>query len=135
MRCKAAFGNFVHTFGAYLHFHPFAFGAHYGDVQRLVAIAFGHRQPVAQTLGVGLVHIRYDGVCLPTFQFLLFDFGVQNYANGEQVVYTFERALLLLHLLIDGVDGFGASLDVEVQPRFFQFLLDGSDESGYVSVS
>ena len=52
------------------------------------------------------------------------DFGVQNDANGEQVVYAFERALLLLHLLIDGVDGFGASLDVEVQPRFFQFLLD-----------
>ena len=60
--------------GTYLHFHPFAFRAHYGDVQRLVTIAFGHRQPVAQTLGVGLVHIRYDGICLPAFQFLLFGF-------------------------------------------------------------
>ena len=31
----------IHAFGAYLHFHPFAFRPHDGDVQRFVAVALG----------------------------------------------------------------------------------------------
>ena len=61
--------------------------------------------------------------------------GVQDYTDGKQVVHTLERTLLLLHLLVDGVDGLGASLDVEVQSRLFQLLLYRSDESGYILVA
>ena len=61
--------------------------------------------------------------------------GVQDYTDGKQVVHTLERTLLLLHLLVDGVDGLGAPLDVEMQSRLFQLLLYRSDKSGYILVA
>ena len=104
-------------------------------MQRFVSVAFRHGQPVAQTLRVGLVHIRYDGICLPTFQFLFFYLRIQNHTDCEQVVHALERTLLLFHLLVDGVNGLGASFDVEVQSRIFQLFLYRSDESGYILVA
>ena len=39
---KSSFGNVVHTFGADLHFHPFAFRPHHRGVERFIAIALRH---------------------------------------------------------------------------------------------
>ena len=57
--------HLVHPFRADLHFHPFLFGAEYGDVEALIAVGFRNGQPVAQSFGIALVHIRDDGEGLP----------------------------------------------------------------------
>ena len=132
---QSALGNVVHALGAYLHLHPLAFGPHDGDVQRLVAVALGHGKPVAQAFRVRLVHVRHYGVHLPALLLLLFGCGVEDDADGKQVVHPLEGALLLLHLLVDGVDGLGASLDVELQSGLLQLPPYGGDEGGYVAVA
>ena len=135
VRCQSAFGDVVHAFGPDLHLHPFALRAHHGGVERFVAVAFGHRQPVAQSFGVGHVHVRHDGVHLPAFLFFAVEGRVEDDADGEEVVHALEGTLLLLHLLVDGVDGLGASLHVELQSGFLQLALDGLDELGDVGIA
>ena len=135
MGCKATFGNVVHAFGADLHFHPFAFRSHHGGMERFIAIAFRHTQPVAEPFRIGHIHIRHDGIHLPAFLLFLFIFRIQNDADSEQVVNSLERTFLFLHLLVDGVDGLGASLHVELQAGIFQLLLNRLDKGSNVSVA
>ena len=71
VRCQAVSGHFVHTFGAYLHLHPFAIRPQNRNVQTLVAVRFGHGYPIAQAFRIGLIHICYDRVGLPALHFLL----------------------------------------------------------------
>ena len=104
-------------------------------MERFVSVALRHTEPVTQTLGIGHIHVRHNGIHLPTFLFFLLIFRIEDDADGKQVVYSFERTFLLLHLLIDGVDGLGASLHVELQSGILQFLLNRLDESGNVSVT
>ena len=132
---QSALGNLVHAPGTYLHLHPFALGAHHRNVQRLIAVAFGNRQPVAQTLGVGLVHIRYDGVHLPALLFLLLRIGINDDANGEEVVNAFERCFLLLYLVPDGVYRLGSSLDFKGESGVRHLLLNRLDERGDVLIA
>ena len=54
---------------------------------------------------------------------------------GKQVVYVFERDVLFLQLVVDGVDGLRASLDVELQPSLLQLAFDRGDELGDVGVA
>ena len=137
VRRESSFGYLVHASRAYLHFHPFPFGAHHGDVERLVTVALRNRKPVAQPLGVGLVHVGDDGVCLPALLLLLHRIGggVDNDADGEQVVYPFERCFLLLNLVPDGVDGFRPPFDVELQSRLRYLPFDRFDERRNVFVA
>ena len=132
---KTTFGNVVHTFGTYLYFYPFTFRPHNGSMQRLVSVTLWHTQPIAKAFRIWHVHVRHDGIYLPTFLLLLFIFRIENDADGKQIVHPFERAFLLLHLLIDGVDGFGTSLHVEFQAGIFQLLLDRLDKGSNVSVT
>ena len=68
-----------------------------------------------------------------SFSFSTLESRITRIANKS---YTpLERTLLLFHLLVDGVNGLGASLDVEVQSRIFQLFLYRSDESGYILVA
>ena len=128
MGSDAALGHLVHTLRSYLHLDPLLLGAEDGDVETLVAVRLRHAEPVAQTLGVGLVHVGDDGVHLPALHLLLLDGGVEDDADGEEVVDALEGALLLLHLLPDGVYGLRAALDVEVQSGSRQPFADGLDE-------
>ena len=140
---QTAFGHFVHAFRANLHFHPFLLGAQHGDMQTLVAVRFRHRQPVAQSLGVALIHVGDDGKGLPAERHLLHAVGSRSLvfgrldddADGEQVVDALELAFLLLHLLPDGVYALGAPLHVELQPGLLQPLLDWRDELADVGVA
>ena len=93
----------IHAFGTYLYLYPTSFGAHYGGVQRLIAVALGHRQPVAQTVRVRRVHVGNHRIYMPAFALFVLRFTVNDDAYGKEVVYLFERSLLLLHLLPDGV--------------------------------
>ena len=65
-----AFRNLVHALGAYLYLNPFLFGTQHGDVQALVAVRLGHTEPVAQSLGVRLVHRGDEGEGLPALHHL-----------------------------------------------------------------
>ena len=107
-------GYLVHTLGAYLHLHPLVLRAKNRDVQTLIAVGFGHAQPVSQALGVGLVHVCHDGVDLPALHLLFLEGRVEDNADGKQVIDALEAALLLLHLLPDGVDALGSSLHVKL---------------------
>ena len=49
---KAALGDFVHLFAAYLHLNPVAAGAHNGEVQGLVTVGLGAAHPVTGAFGV-----------------------------------------------------------------------------------
>ena len=104
-------------------------------MQGFIAVAFGDGQPVTESLGVGQIHVGHDGVSLPAFLFFLVNRGVEDNADGKQIVYTFERTALFLHLLIDGMDGLGASFDVEFQPGLFQLSAYRFDESVDIPVA
>lgn len=59
----------------------------------------------------------------------------RNDTDSEQVIDTFKRSLLLLNLVPDGMDGFGTSLDVELQSGFLYLLLDRIDERSDILVA
>ena len=123
-----ALGNLVHALGTYLHLHPLLLRTQDGDVERLVAIRLRHAEPVAQALGIGLIHIGDDRIGLPALHLLLLFRTVDDDADGEEVVYALEAALLLVHLLPDAVDRLRAALDVTVDTRCLHLLRDRLDE-------
>ena len=135
VRCHTFLGHFVHALSSNLHFNPFVFRAENSSMQRLIAVGLGDRQPVTQTLGVGLVHICHHGISLPALGFLFLGCRVEDDTNGEQVVDTIHPALLLLHLIVDGMDGLGASFDMELQAERAQFFLHRANEGGDVGVT
>lgn len=132
---QSPFGNFVHAAGTDLHFHPFVLWSHHGDMQTFVTVRFRDRYPVLHAFRVRLVHIGDDRVDLPAVRTLLLIRRVEDDADGKQVVYVFERDVLFLQLVVDGVDGLRASLDVELQPSLLQLAFDRGDELGDVGVA
>ena len=129
------FGDIVHSFGSDLYFHPFVLRSQYGGVQTLVSVALRHAEPVAHTLRVRLIHVCNQGECLPALHVFLLSRRIDDDADGEEVIYTLEGALLLLHLLPDGVDTLGSSLHVIFQSGSIEFLLDRLDESGDIGIA
>ena len=104
-------------------------------MQALVAVRFRHGEPVAQTLGVRLVHVGHNRVDLPTLHLLFLQWRVENYAYGEEVVDAFKLATLLLHLLPDRVNALGAAFHVKLQACFFQLCLYRANKLLYISVA
>ena len=135
VRCQAVFGNFVHTFGAYLHLHPFAIRSQNRNVQTLVAVRFGHGYPIAQAFRIGLIHICYDRVGLPALHFLLLSWWIQDDSYGKQVVYALKRTLLLLHFLPDGVYRLRSALYMKAQSCVLKLLADRFYELLYVGIA
>ena len=132
---QSVFGDIVHSFGSDLDFYPFVLRSQHGGVQTLVSVALRHAEPVAHTLWVRLIHVCDQGECLPAQHVFLLSWCVDDDSDGEKVIYTLEGALLLLHLLPDGVDALGASLHVIFQSGSIQFLLDRLDESGDIGIA
>ena len=132
---QSALGYFVHALRADLHLHPFVFRPQHGDVQAFVAVRLRHAQPVAHTLGVGLVHVGDDGEHLPALHFFHLLRRVEYYAYCEEVVHALEAALLLLHLLPDAVYALGPSLHVELEACLLQLLVYRGNEAFYVCVA
>ena len=132
---QSVFGDIVHSFGSDLDFYPFLLRSQYGGVQTLVSVALRHAEPVAHTLWVRLIHICNQGEGLPALHIFLLSRCVDDDSDGKEVIYTFEGALLLLHLLPDGVDALGASLHVIFQSGSIEFLLDRLDEAGDIGIT
>ena len=122
VRRKATFGNLVHAPGSNLQFYPAALRTHYRGVQRLVAIAFGAAQPVAQALCAGLVLAGNDAVHLPAIGFFLLSGAVQNYADGKQIIHFVKRHTLLFYFVPNAVDAFGSAINFKVQLCQFQLF-------------
>lgn len=128
-------GNLVHTLRTYLYLYPLLLWSEHGDVQTLVAVRLWHREPVAQPLGVGLVHVCDDGVCLPALHHLsrvplllpyllaIVSRLLNNDPDGKEIVDALKAALLFLHLLPDGVYRLGAPFDVALDARCLHLLL------------
>ena len=133
--CQSAFGDLIHPAGTDLHFHPFVLRAHDRDVQALVSIRLRNGNPVFHTVGVRLVHVGNDRIYLPAFRTFFFKWSIQHDTDREQIVYTFKLDLLLFQLVVDRVDGFGTSFDIELQARFLQLFLDRCNEFGYINVT
>ena len=110
--CDTQLGDVVHTLGANLNLHPLAIARSHGGVQRLVTIRLRNRYPVAHTVGIWCVEVAHDGVGEPALRLLERLRTVDDDTDGEYVVDTLERYLLLAHLVPDGVDRLGAALDV-----------------------
>ena len=132
---NAALGHLVHTLRANLNLDPLLLRAEHGDVKTLVAVGLRHRQPVAQTLRVGLIHIGHNTVCLPALLLLDVLGTVDDDADGKQVVDALKAAFLLLHLLPDGVYRLGAPLDVKRQASPCQLVADRLYEALDIAVT
>ena len=66
---------------------------------------------------------------------LFFYWCIDDDTNGKEVVNTLELAMLLLHLLPDGVDTLRTAFDVEMQASLCQSLRDRLDELFNISIA
>ena len=135
MRRQASLGDLIHPPRTDLHLYPFILRPHNRDVQALVTVALRDGDPVLHTLRVGLVHIGDDGVDLPAFRAFLLQRRIQYDPDSEKIVDTLELHLLLFQLVINGMYGFGTSLDIELESCRCQLPLDRGDELGDISVA
>ena len=97
-------------------------------MQTLIAVRLRHGEPVAQTLGIGLVHIRHNRIRLPALHLLLILRTVDDDTDGEEVVDALKTALLFLHLLPDRVYRLRAALDMALDACRLHLLLHRTDE-------
>ena len=86
-------------------------------------------QPVAQTVGMGLVNLAYRNVYLETFVYLFFtDMRSADDAHGKDVVYLVEGDVLLAHLVPDGVGAFDAGFYLVVDAHLVEGGANGDRE-------
>ncbi len=108
-------GDLLHAPGADLHLDPHAVGSHDRGVQRLVTVGLGHRNPVAQPVGLRGVDIGNRGVDLPALRFLGGERQRIEYdADGEKIVDLLEGNLLALHLHPYRIDALHAARNLVV---------------------
>ena len=131
----AGLGYLVHASGAYLHFHPFVLRAEHRDVQRLVAVAFRHRQPVFQSRRVGLIHVGDNRIGGPALALLMLAVNIENDAYRKQIIDLLHVIVLLHHLVPDGIDGFGTAFDFEFQALTLERLLHRADKRFDIGVA
>ena len=115
---ESFFGHCVHAATADLDFHPFAFGAHDGRVQGFIAVDLGGGDPVSESVGVGLVLIRDQGIDLPTIGFFEAWWAIKDDSDRKQIIDFFEFYVLFFHFVEDGRNALGPSLDFGLQTGF-----------------
>ena len=128
MSCHSSLCHGIHAFGADLHLYPFLFWSEHGYMQAFISIALGHRQPVSQSLGVWLIHIGNNGVDLPALLFFEFQWRVEYYSDGKEVIDALESAVLFFHFLPYRMYTLGASLHVEMKSCSIEFFLYRCDK-------
>ena len=135
MGCHTPFCNLVHTFCTDLYLHPLLFRTEHGDMQTFVAVRLRHAKPVTQAFGIRLVHIRHYRVRLPTLHLLHLLRTVDDDTDGKEIIHAFERTLLLLHFLPDGVYRLCTAFDMALDASRFYFLLDRFDEAVDIGIA
>ena len=135
MGSKSVLCNIVHAFGSDLYLYPFIFRTQYSGMQTFITVALRHAEPVAHTLWVWLIHVGDEGKGLPALHILFLSWCIEDNTDSKEIVYTLEGALLLLHLLPDGVDTLCAALHVIFQTGSIELLLDWLDEAGDIGIA
>ena len=80
-------------------------------MQTLIPITLGDGDPVLESLGVGTIHIRDDGVDLPADLTLALGWDVHDDADREDIIDILEGELL--QLVADRADALHASLHLK----------------------
>ena len=119
MRRDAQFRDFVHGAGADLDFDALALRADDARMQALVFVGLGCRDVIFETPGDNVIAAVDDAQRLVA----LFD-RVHHDAKGHDVGQLFERHVLALHLLPDGIGLFFAAHDVGGDAGFGQHFLE-----------
>ena len=129
-------GYFVHSLASYLYLYPLAALAHKGGVQGAVSVGAGFVEPVAQTVGVGVVDAGDGVVYLEALVVLVVNvFWGEDYSYGKNVVYVLECDVLFLHFIPDGVGRFYAAYYVEFAPHFLEAVAYGGGKFGVEHVA
>ena len=107
MRRVAVLRDVVHPARPDLHLNKSIVLILDGDVQRLVTVRLRIGNPVPESLGVGLVFLCHIRIYLPAEVLLglVVGIAINDETDCEDVEHSFERNLLFLHLLVDGVSG------------------------------
>ena len=120
---EAAFGVFVHFFGADLEFDDFFVGGDDGGVERLVTVLLGFGDVIFNAF----VHEGVEGVEQTESEVARGDVGDDD-AEGGEVVDFAEVLVVLGEFFVEGVDGFDAAGDFGGDFFFveevFDFLFD-----------
>ena len=104
-------------------------------MQGLVAICFGHTDPIAQTFGFRGVNVCNRGVYLPTLGLLRGEWQwLEHNSNGKQIVHFLEWNLLALHLRPYRVDALDATRDLEIDAVSLQCFDNRGIETGDIFV-
>ena len=128
---KTLFGHLVHTVGTNLYLDPFTLFRHQRDVQRLIAVGLRMTEPVAQTVGVGLVDLTDGDIDIEALvDFLCTVLGGEDDADSKDVVNLIEGDVLVLHLVPDGVGTLHTLLDGVVDTHAVERLTDGGCKLG-----
>ena len=112
----------MHGVGAHLKFDVDARGSHQGGVQRLVAVQLGNRDMVLEAPGHRLVQLMQH-----TQRGVAIDHAGDNQAHAVDVGDLRKAQVLVVHLLVDGVQGFFTAKNPHRHAGFakgmFHFLL------------
>ena len=128
---KSLFGDVVHTFASYLYFNPLSLVAHQCDVQCLIAVGFRVTYPVAQTVGMWFVNFRDSYIDIEAIiQFLFLISWSKDDTYGKNIINLFERDMLGLHLVPDGIRRFYTCQDTIRNTHFIQLCTDRSCKFG-----
>jgi len=124
---KALLGNLVHATGTNLHFHPFTTGAHHSDVQGLITVGLGQTHPIPDPVLFWGIEVRDERIHTPALV-LLRDtrLRVKHDAHSQQVINFLKRNALVLHLVVNRIDGLGPPGDIELIAGAGQLLTNRS---------
>ena len=135
VRRQTSLGDLIHPLGPDLHLHPAVLRTHDGDMEALIAVALRDGDPVLKPLRIGLIHVGDDGVDMPAVALLPLWLRVEDDADGKEVVDLLEGALLHLQLVVDRRDRLRPPLDMKLQSRLLQPLLQRPDKGGDVGIA
>ena len=133
MGCKSALGHIVHSLCSDLDFKEAALLVLYCDMKRFVSVRLRIGNPVPETLCVGLILLCHIREYLPAES--MFDFSVllavNDESDSENIEDSFERNLLLLHLLVYRQSRLGTYLQLILYSFIRELLLQRLDELGH----
>ena len=130
VRGQAAFGSLIHPLGPDLHLDIGPVPVPYRNVQGLIAVWLRKGEPVPEPVGVLLVFFSHIAEYLPAES--LFSVRVWRAVNyepdGKNIIDSFERHLLLAHLVVDGPGCLGPDFQLVLDTFVRKLLLERLNE-------
>src|SRR5690606_33696169 len=104
---------------------------HSSPTRRSSDLSVGSRctYPITQTVGVRPVVICHNGIYLPAVSLFVFERGIYNNTYSKKIIHLLKRYILLLHFVINGIDGLWPSLDAVLEFLLVQFIFQRSNKA------